>query len=143
MRRRFFSIVIFHLHFISAPQINTAIASLWNSEFDMQFEIIKFLISHEIGSTLRTLQHTILNHPLVGVCLLSMPAIQVLAVEDLDGCSPNWCLTPLQQRSTLTLECIRLAYAAHDSTTKLLSLQCSFEHHILITLLPLWRNRKT
>ena len=47
---RFLSFAVYDLDFVSSPQVYTTVTAFGIPEFDMQFEVVKQLVCHDIGS---------------------------------------------------------------------------------------------
>lgn len=82
MAGRLLNRVVFHLHFVTAAQIDAAVRSWTAVKFDVQLEIFEWVIVDQLGSVPGTDQGSIFDGPwLRGIISVRFPPAQILAVK--------------------------------------------------------------
>src|ERR1051325_9296910 len=81
--------IVFHLHFIASAKINAAVGVARTIEFDMEFEIRKFLIGGNIGTGF-LIHETAIRHSPTRCFrrIIKMPTGKIVPIEWSDGLSP-------------------------------------------------------
>jgi hypothetical protein len=82
-------LLVFHLDFVAAAQIDPAVAVVGAIEFDVQFEIVELAGGFQVGALGFVDQLAVLGHPVIGGGRVGgFPSGEVLAVEDRLGGGP-------------------------------------------------------
>src|ERR1700733_1134324 len=131
----------FDLHFITTPQIDTAVCILAAIEFDVQLEILELRIADQLRTVSGADQASILNRPLRRTRLAHLPTGQVFSVEELNGLSPFRRATSFKCRSPFTNPLPSLSVRSIYRTGQGFADQLAFKHHVALTVFFfLWRD---
>src|ERR1035437_7048623 len=92
-------LLVLHLDFVAAAQIDAAIAVIGAVEFDVQFEIVELARGFQVGALGFVDQLAVLHRPVIGQSRVGgFPSGEILAVEDWLGGGPRLRRIALEQR---------------------------------------------
>src|ERR1700745_1480275 len=89
MTRRFLNRIVFDLHFVAPPQINTAVGVGAAVELDVQLEILELLLVDDLRTMSRADQRPVLHFPSRrGIRVAHLPSVQIFSVEQRNRLPP-------------------------------------------------------